>query len=96
MRIPKSVVVGPYRFKVAVVHDLHDDGQAVWGVCRHSKQHILIDDGMSETRREITFIHESLHAIDALVDGGLTEQQVTRLAPALYDFLRRNRLLADA
>ncbi len=96
MRIPESVKIGPYRYRIDMVQrPASQDGGAIWGRWHTGEQLIVIDSTASEEREAVTFLHESLHALDDFARLGLTEEQVTLLAPVLLLFLRENNLLRE-
>jgi len=98
MKIPAQIKIGghiyqvvyPYVFKERFDRAGSTDGDA----CR-----ILISnkcDGleMPQSRIEEIFIHEVLHAVDSIYNGGkLEEEDVKRLAEGLYQVLSDNNLL---
>lgn len=96
MRIPKRVKVGPYDYALArkeIV--LGADRSELWGHYDPTAQVITLASNMSEQREATAFFHEVIHAIDELVCVGLREKQVEVLAPALYEFLRDNKMLKE-
>ena|SRR5690348_12750085 len=96
MRIPKKVKIGPYNYTVKWVERLQsDDLEACYGLIRKTTQEILLDPSMQPDRAAVVFLHEVLHGLDDLAGLGLTEEQTTRLAPVLYDFLAGHRLLRE-
>lgn len=95
MKIPASVKVGCYSYRVERPTRPLIEGSPVWGHYSNVHQRILVDESVSEDRAAVTLLHEALHAIDDLVHLDLTEEQVIRLAPALLAFLRDNDLLRE-
>lgn len=91
--LPSTVRVGPYNYRVSRPKKLYtDDGSTkLWGQVKFDPdQHIRVWRDAPTDRAWTTLLHEALHAIDDLVSLDLTEEQVTRLAPALHAFLRDN------
>lgn len=104
MKLPSSLRVGNYRFKVrgkprAEMHRNNADGQ----FCAATST-ILLDKEMDPVNLRDTLLHESLHAV--LYAYGLgtmldlekeaEEKLVCGLAPALVALLRNNPLLVEA
>ena len=71
---------------------LDDDRAVLWGQCDFTSQTIFLSTIMTEQRQETAFMHEVLHALDEIVQAGLKEEQITALAPALWQFLRDNKM----
>jgi hypothetical protein len=90
--IPEEIIVGPYRYRVVIEEEPFADeskeslirGQVRHGDCviRIMRQNPMV--------MWVTLWHEVLHAIDALIDGGMHEDDVERFAPALVAVLQRN------
>lgn len=95
MKIPASVKVGCYSYRIERPTRPLNGGVPVWGHYSNVEQRILVDESASADRADVTLLHEALHAIDDLVQLDLTEEQVVRLAPALLAFLRDNHLLRE-
>lgn len=94
--LPSSVKIGPYRYRLVLKkHITTDDGKDLYGWIRHTPQTIHVQSGMSPSRTLAILMHEVLHGVDEAVDSGLTEDQISRLAPLLADVLAVNRLLRE-
>ena len=94
MKIPSSVRIGPYEYAVQFQDKvLGDQNEELYGHIIYGPQQIKIQGGLSAERTAAIFLHEVLHGLDEVANLGLSEKQVTRLAPALLTFLRDNNLL---
>ena len=66
--LPSHITIGPVRYAIRVVKDLHDhDKEGKWrwlhGDIRWSKAQIRIDEKQSDERKVVTLWHETLHGI---------------------------------
>jgi hypothetical protein len=98
VKMPESVKVGPFPYRIERVKDLRAEwnrNQRCYGTVDHESHVIRVDEDNQPDRAEATFWHESLHAIDATLTIGLSEKQTTRLAVGLLMFLRDNHLLRE-
>lgn len=102
--LPTSVDVGPFTYTIhadeARMNKANrDDGSDAWGCCNHAKLEIIIDPNQAPAMIQDTLLHETLHALTAMV--GLTDELsarreeaiVRRLTPALLHMLRTNPAL---
>lgn len=91
MIIPSKLKIGAIEFKVLVAEDWPGrygaDGECVYDKKRGNL--IYIGDDLSEQAKEITLIHEALHAMNSTVDHEFLDS----LAEQLYQFLYDNKLL---
>lgn len=92
--IPESVKIGSTNWQVVIDPSLFDRGRR--GECEFDRHRILISEHSNDKQREITFIHELLHAIGHMVgitDEKMTDEQfITRIAPFLHTVLTENAL----
>lgn len=98
MQIPESVQVGPFRYTVEWVDDLADEAdrnRKLYGQCRYGEQKILMSKHVNPDSNLATFLHEVCHAIDFMMQAGLKEKQIDRLATGLALVLRDNHLLRE-
>lgn len=94
MNIPKKLKVGGHEYIVEITKSYEESkGHENWGRTNHAKLKIYIDQELSETKKEETFIHELLHAVDNLMGNNLKEGQVEKIANGLYAVLKDNNLL---
>lgn len=90
--IPEAVIIGPYRYRVQIEESSFLDEAGTAMICGQVKH----DQCLIRIKRAdpmvmlVTLWHEVIHAIDALVDGDMSEEEVERFAPALVAFLQRN------
>lgn len=87
---PNSVRVLGRTYRISF-EDLH--GHA-FGFCQPNQQVILIQPGMIEDEEKDTVLHEVIHAVDYLMQLGLTEDQVRSTATGLYAVMKDNPKLA--
>lgn len=99
MNIP-SVKIGPMRYPISEVDDLHDfDGDKridLWGHIKHSNTQIELRSSLSDQRKLQVLWHEILHGI--LSDAGYgehNEQHLDALATGLIQLLRDNPQLVN-
>jgi len=65
------------------------------GYCDFKRNHIILSDMNPLTVLRETCLHEVLHAVDHAVQSSLCEEDVHRLARALYAVLRDNPAFVD-
>ena len=88
--------IGPYDYRIEFASDIrNDDDERCAGMCIYERQLIRLDNDMSQQAIESALLHEVLHALDDMFRIGLTEHQVSVLAPALLMVLRDNGLLEE-
>lgn len=90
MKIPKSVKVGAHRIETVFKAHPKVGGRECWGTFTASKGLIELQTGLPAGRTQETWVHEILHAIEQDRSIGLSERQVSQLAPAIYTFLKDN------
>jgi FKBP-type peptidyl-prolyl cis-trans isomerase 2 len=96
VRIPEKVKIGPYVYRITqhkVV--LSDENHRLAGQCDYEQQIIRIGKNMARETTEVTFFHESFHAMNDVYQLGLKERQIAVLAPAVLSLLRENDLLKE-
>ena len=92
--IPRTVRVGPYRYKVVDRH-----GSENLGECEVDKLRIHVQVGQPPDSERDTLLHELLHAciahsgLDRRLADDVEEDVVRSLSPILLDTLRRNKNL---
>ncbi len=93
MKIPKKLNICGFEYTVEI---REIDNNDIFGQHNQTRCQILIAaDGVNKQKKEQTFIHEILHAIDCAVGVDLKEKQVTTLSRGLYQVLKDNNLLKD-
>jgi hypothetical protein len=103
MKIPKKLKVLSHEYDVKIVDTADDEkGRDNWGMTNHAKKIIRIDNLLSDSTIEETFIHEMLHVVFHLsgvgtdLDGGqrTTEESVVdKIAPILTSILKDNKIV---
>ena len=95
MSVIGVVIVGGVTYTAEFVPNLmaKDD---LWGKVDFFNSSIYIDDSLSESRKEQTFIHELTHAI--FLEAGYKEQDedmINRISIVLHQVLKDNPDLID-
>ena len=86
MKLPKTVQIGGFRFKVLKVERIDDNESE--GECSVHKKTLLIKEGMGETEFQV-FLHEVVHAIGIIYCADtLTEQQVESISQGLFQVVQ--------
>jgi hypothetical protein len=95
--MPKSVLIGPYRFAVTDEQAVADrkavqDQQKCWGWIEYGQQRIILNPDQSEQHKRVALLHEILHGCEDLSDQGHEHDEliIRQLAAPLLDVLRRN------
>lgn len=89
---PAAIRILGKRFTVSYPESVEGD---LVGECDTDKQTIAVQDAMPLESEQDTLLHECLHAIDEMVDAGLKESQVKRLATGLLAVLKDNPKMAS-
>lgn len=84
VRIKKNVAYEVVQFKSERL-----DGETIKDANGHRQ--IRLNEDLSAKERELTLIHEALHAISFEYKVNLTESQVLKLEKGLLNFLRLNK-----
>ena len=80
MKIPKQIKIGAFNIDIKLVPGLVDDGNM------SGEQTILINDDLSQKEKELTLLHEIIHAINS----AFSEKEVEWLSRALYQIYNDN------
>lgn len=88
-RLPESVKIGPFVYKIEV--NGVPDGDHNWGECDNINRVLRLGELAKFRPRQlaITFFHELIHGVEACWEIDLTEEQVTRLTNGLTDVLQQ-------
>ena len=90
IKIPETIRVGGFDYKIAFPEKIEDDCGEHWGHWNHLPPVIQISQGADEERTSATFIHEILHAIDDTILGGkLEEQDVKNLEAGFHQAMEQ-------
>ena len=68
------------------------DGIYTYGISHHAKEKIEINARSSKCQQKATLLHEIIHCISGETGLRLKESQISTIASALYDTLKRNGL----
>ena len=64
MRIPKSIKIAGYLWRIKFVEGLHLDGHKLWGLCCYDDRVIYLEPDKNRARLASTLIHEIVgHAL---------------------------------
>ena len=87
-------ICGHY-FKVRFVENLESqEGDNAWGRVHLGMQTIEIELDCSDSKKEETIVHETLHVIDDSLELELSEGQVCSLANALFQLGLGEKLIS--
>lgn len=93
MKLPRSVVIGPHRWRLVTIGDeLLDEAGGAHGVTVPRRHLIAVDGTLEGTSLAEVLLHELLHACLAghTMDDEAEEAVVNAAAGPLLDALRRN------
>ena len=93
MKIPKVVKIGGHSYQVIVRDRDRKDGQTALGSHNARITTIWIDNQLSKSQQESTFLHEIIEAINYANLLGLNESQISSFEHNLYQVLKDNNLL---
>lgn len=87
-------ICGHY-FRIRFIDNLrNEDNNHAWGRIHIGRQVIELERDCSDTKKEETIVHETLHAIDNSLGLGLNEGQVCSLANALFQLGLGEKLIS--
>ena len=92
MKIPKTLKIGAYEYKVVIQDGITHKGFALSGLCECDELIIRLDKKLKGTELQVVFIHECLHAIEHSYNIKLGEKTVERLDNALVAFFKDNNI----
>jgi len=92
MRIPKTVKIGAYIYKIIHKSKVTHKGVSLTGLCDNDSFEIVLEKGLSGAELMVVFMHECLHAIEYCHEIKLGENKVKRLDHAIVAFLTDNNL----
>lgn len=90
--IPQTVNIAGIEYDVINVEGIYDRFSTL-GMVNYAKSVIELDNDMSQTKKEQTFIHEVLHA--CFTESGFEKQDedmINRVSITLYQVLKDNNL----
>ena len=92
MRVPKQLSIAGHTIQVKYVKVLRYGGDDCWGLWDDDKHIIYLKMGMDKTREMEVLLHESMHAIEDIIDIELGEEILDRLAREVLALIRNNKL----
>ena len=90
------VKIGPIRFAIQYVEDLHDQSRNLDGWIRHTSSKILIEKSLGKQRKRLVLWHEIIHAI--MTHGGCEDHDETLvdiIAGGVMSVLNENKWLRE-
>lgn len=91
MKIPSSVKIGGITYQVKIQNSWFEsdesDGETFW--TQEQGNTIYIREDLSQEAKEVTFLHECLHAINGVMDHEFLDS----LSEQFYQLLKDNNLL---
>lgn len=91
MKFPKTLKIGGHSVRLQIVEEMEGDYPHAAGCWTESQNLIQLRKSQVQSQKEVTLIHEVLHAINY----NLTEEQVEFLSQALYQVIKDNKLYFD-
>ncbi|MEW6423141.1 MAG: hypothetical protein AB1523_00095 [Bacillota bacterium] len=93
MNIPEELKVGPHIYHVELRHDIKAGSKELYGhVSYYEPRVIQIATKFGDKIKDMSFLHELIHAVCDLFELDLQERQVSLLAKGLYMVLEDNGL----
>ena len=93
MKIPKSLKIGGFNYKVIYRKRYKNDGVSVFGNQCSSTHQIWIESDIPVQRQEEVLLHEIIESIDTDNELKLEHTQISALSNCLYQALKDNGLL---
>jgi Zn-dependent peptidase ImmA (M78 family) len=88
--IPNSVKIGWKRYNIRFAEERLNSGNELFGQIDYQTCTITLRGRNTQEQDECTLIHEILHGVSEMYGLNMEEEQVERLANALYTFLVDN------
>lgn len=85
MIFPDRIKIGGHDIKIVFIDVLDEETQGIFDSCKNT---IFIDEKLSDSQKQVTLIHEIIHACN----GELDEVILDSLAQQLYQVLAENDL----
>ena len=93
MNIPESIKVLYRDYAVIEKENLHDGDSELFGQVADLEQVISLNKDATREQKEVTLLHEAIHALDALFVIELSEAQVEKLAIGIYMLVLDNPMM---
>ena len=91
MKIPKKVKVGGITYKVNEVESVEGPSEdKCWGRITYSKSEIRLLNKLEKKQKELTLIHELVHALFTHCNIEQDENKVELISTALYMIIKDN------
>ena len=89
IKIPSSIKLGVYPYKIRFKPNLKVD-EGFHGAIQRRTEEINIEPTISKPMRDVTLLHEVGHHIDLIYECGLSEENISRFANGMAEFLFNN------
>lgn len=90
INIPSKIKVGYKDYEVRRMERLDDNEHLLYGEVQYNNELINLCSRYPENQQKCTLIHELTHAIDNMLDIGLSEGQVEKLGAGFYQVIKDN------
>ena len=95
MKLPKSIRIGGFTFKVERALKINSDGDCE-GMFDIHNDIVWIKKGMGEQREAQVFLHEVVHAIGVVYCADtMSEEQVEGVSQGLFQFAQQMKWIED-
>ena len=88
-KIPSQIKIGALRANVKMVPYIHADDN-YRGLFNQRTEELQVDNQLGGRARDMTFLHEIVHMASINYEAGLNEEDVSRMANGLFEFLYYN------
>ena len=89
IKIPKQIKVSSFVYELVLAENLARDHQLL-GQCLSDSVIMTIDSKTSPQTKDVTLLHEIVHAINDVYNCGLEEPNIDRIAHGLADVLKNS------
>ena len=89
VKVPSQIKIGALRANVSVVPYIHADDNFK-GLFNQRTEQLQIDNQLGGRVRDTTFLHEVAHMIAINYEIGMNEEEISRTANGLFEFLYYN------
>ncbi len=92
MRLPDSIKVGDFIYRITEESKQLMDARGLWGECQYMQQEIFINASLNDERKKLVFCHEMVHAMlhEHGRDDYNDEEFIKQLGVMIYRLLRDN------
>jgi Zn-dependent peptidase ImmA (M78 family) len=87
---PERVRVLGKQFQIKFHPEGSEEMEGNLGMCSYDKQIVYVEEGMPLENEQSTVFHELIHAVEEMMQLGLSEEHVKGLEVGLFALLRDN------